>query len=333
MINSNVSKAVLLFGLFASGSSSVSNLFAFAQPLPLNGRAFYFSTDDDSGTKYMEVPGASHHSVVNLEVGGVFDRGTNQRFRLELVSGTNVYRIKAVHSGKCLDVKWGSHDEGMNVIQYGCHDGDNQKWRLTGVGWDSLASVYYTFMIQSVRSGKYLDVNYSREVVQSSNRQVWRLEDVLDEGTFVIIDPRTTDGQALTVSANSSVSGANVEFSPPGSDSSGSQVYRVNQRFVLLGTDLGRFEMRGKNSGECVGIGWFAGPGGGGVDDSVRQHDCSRDSVAKRWIIALDDNDDTGPNRYYIQSQQFHDYLGRRPIDGDAIPRSSPTYLQLLRVE
>ena len=45
--------------------------------------------------------------------------------------GSDVFRIKAVHSGKCLDVVGGSYQNGANVIQSTCDDtyNSNQLWR------------------------------------------------------------------------------------------------------------------------------------------------------------------------------------------------------------
>ena len=38
------------------------------------------------------------------------------------------YQIKAVHSGKCLDVAAASHENGGNVQQWNCDGVPNQKW-------------------------------------------------------------------------------------------------------------------------------------------------------------------------------------------------------------
>jgi hypothetical protein len=43
--------------------------------------------------------------------------------------GNSEYQLKAVHSGKCLDVPLQPGD-GVQLVQYDCHEGSNQRWRL-----------------------------------------------------------------------------------------------------------------------------------------------------------------------------------------------------------
>lgn len=41
------------------------------------------------------------------------------------------YELRARHSGKCLDVRGASTQNGADVIQYSCHGGTNQQWGFT----------------------------------------------------------------------------------------------------------------------------------------------------------------------------------------------------------
>jgi hypothetical protein len=41
------------------------------------------------------------------------------------------YELKALHSGKCLDVQGGSTANGAKIIQYSCHGGTNQRFYTT----------------------------------------------------------------------------------------------------------------------------------------------------------------------------------------------------------
>ena len=61
------------------------------------------------------------------------------------------YELIARHSGKCLDVYGGSTDDAATIIQWSCHGGPNQRWRLepTGDGYVRLIATH---------SGKALDV-------------------------------------------------------------------------------------------------------------------------------------------------------------------------------
>ena len=65
-------------------------------------------------------------------------------------SGTYM-RLMAKHSGRCLDVYGGLLSSGTAIIQWDCHNGDNQAWNLIPVGND-----YYKLMVK--HSGKCLDV-------------------------------------------------------------------------------------------------------------------------------------------------------------------------------
>lgn len=79
-----------------------------------------------------------------------------------ITAGT--YEIKAAHSGKCLDVYRESKDNGEKVLQWQCHGGDNQQWKVTPV------SGGYQLIAKS--SGKCLDVTkYSTN--NGANLQQW----------------------------------------------------------------------------------------------------------------------------------------------------------------
>lgn len=66
-------------------------------------------------------------------------------------NGTPAYLVKAKHSGKCLDVGGGSRNNGANIIQWNCHGGDNQRFRI----YDAGNGYWY---LQAKHSGKCLDV-------------------------------------------------------------------------------------------------------------------------------------------------------------------------------
>jgi hypothetical protein len=64
---------------------------------------------------------------------------------------TRFYQIMARHSRRCLDVTGGSGGNGVPVIQWDCHGGENQQWKFTPVG-----AGYYK--ITARHSGKALEV-------------------------------------------------------------------------------------------------------------------------------------------------------------------------------
>ena len=41
-----------------------------------------------------------------------------------------VTRLRAKHSGRCLDLTGWSQADGVQIEQWDCHDGENQRWSL-----------------------------------------------------------------------------------------------------------------------------------------------------------------------------------------------------------
>ncbi|GAA2515880.1 RICIN domain-containing protein [Pilimelia columellifera] len=64
---------------------------------------------------------------------------------------TAAYELRARHSGRCLDVFGASAANGADAIQWTCHQGANQHWRMVpaGGGWHE---------IRALHSNKCLDV-------------------------------------------------------------------------------------------------------------------------------------------------------------------------------
>ena len=60
--------------------------------------------------------------------------------------------MRAVHSGKVLDVSGWSADNGAPIVQWDWHGGNNQRFWIDDVGGD-------LFALRSVHSGKVLDVD------------------------------------------------------------------------------------------------------------------------------------------------------------------------------
>ncbi len=78
--------------------------------------------------------------------------GVNYVFDVDAPGCDPIYTIKGVQSGRCLDIAWGSSDNGANLQIYDCHGGDAQQFALQDLGNG------YALM-RNVRSGKCLDVS------------------------------------------------------------------------------------------------------------------------------------------------------------------------------
>ncbi len=55
--------------------------------------------------------------------------GNNQQFRIEPL-GDNQFALRAVHSGKVLDVSGISRENGAQIHQWDWVGGNNQRWRI-----------------------------------------------------------------------------------------------------------------------------------------------------------------------------------------------------------
>ncbi|MFI9061949.1 RICIN domain-containing protein [Streptomyces sp. NPDC053429] len=105
----------------------------------------------------MDVRAGSTADEANVIVWGRH-YGENQKFLFRAprtVDGSvyrNRFEIVAVHSGKCLDVRWASTQNGTVVQQYRCSGNINQAWYLWRRGdnkWE----------IRSTQSDKCLDIH------------------------------------------------------------------------------------------------------------------------------------------------------------------------------
>ncbi|MCA1848256.1 MAG: RICIN domain-containing protein, partial [Actinobacteria bacterium] len=87
------------------------------------------------------------------------------------------FALRAVHSGKVLDVSNGSTENGAPIIQWDWHGGNNQRFWIDDVGGDR-------FALRSLHSGKVLDVSgwstdHGAPIIQwdwhGGNNQLWQI--------------------------------------------------------------------------------------------------------------------------------------------------------------
>lgn len=93
--------------------------------------------------------GRSDESDASLALIQVRDEIAN--FMPTHASAQPAFLIKNRYSGKCLDVGGWSTQNGANIIQWDCHGGDNQRFRI----YDAGGGYWY---LQAKNSGKCLDV-------------------------------------------------------------------------------------------------------------------------------------------------------------------------------
>ena len=117
--------------------------------------------------------------------------------------------LVASHSQKCLDVNGGSLDDGASILQWQCHGGQNQQWRL------EVAAEGYSRIV-SRASGKCLDVNGGSlddgaSILQwqchGGQNQQWRLEVAADGYSRIV---SRASGKCLDVNGGSLDDGASI---------------------------------------------------------------------------------------------------------------------------
>ena len=115
-------------------------------------------------------------------MGGAGNSGVIFRVRLTTSPPVGYVEIVSRNSGKCLDISGGSTDAGAAAIQWTCHGGPNQQWRLEPAGGGA-------FRIIARHSGQALDVFGAslddvapiiQWPVHGGDNQVWTLEPASD---------------------------------------------------------------------------------------------------------------------------------------------------------
>jgi uncharacterized repeat protein (TIGR03803 family) len=146
--------------------------------------------------------------------GGANSRGVVFRVRLGGSTPDQFVEIVSRNSGKCLDVYGASTDAGAQAIQWTCHGGANQQWRLEPAGGGA-------YRIIARHSGQALDV-YGASLddvapiiqwpVHGGDNQAWTLEPASDG--YVRIVARHS-GKAMDVEGASTGDGARViQYTP-----------------------------------------------------------------------------------------------------------------------
>jgi hypothetical protein len=127
-----------------------------------------------------------------------------------VVNTTSTYELKAVHSGKCLEIGNNSTADGGNAQQWTCVGSSSQRFKFEDMGGG-----YYR--IKNVNSGKCLDVwgysstdgaNIAQYTCGTAYNQQFQ---VVDDGGGVHHFLARHSGKAIDVSGVSTADGANVQ--------------------------------------------------------------------------------------------------------------------------
>jgi GH43 family beta-xylosidase len=98
-----------------------------------------------------EVPGGAPTSALQLQQRACTSAGS-QNFTFVPVAGVaNTYNIRTLTSGSCIDVFGNSSADNATIIQYACHTGANQRFRLQAV---TISGATNTFNLVATHSNK-----------------------------------------------------------------------------------------------------------------------------------------------------------------------------------
>ena len=196
-----------------------------------------------------DVAGYSRENGANVQLFRDFG-SRNQRWRL-LPAGKDLFRIAAVHSGKCLTVKPGGGPDRANVHQFVCGSGAGQLWRIRP--YPHSDTVY---RIVSRKSGKVLDVdgkskedgaNIQQFRWTGGPNQLWTLyPDGEVDGSPVYSIISYHSGKAVDVQSAATEDGGNIQ----------QHAYNggANQQWQFVPEAGGDIRIISVNSGRCMDV-------------------------------------------------------------------------------
>ena len=208
-----------LYGVTRGGESTPEFGFGTVFAIDTNGalETLHRFTGADGAyprARLLQVSDGSFYGMT--ESGGPRGGGVIFRVRLATSPPDQYFELVSRNSGKCLDVYGASTDAVAPVIQWICHGGANQQWRLEPAGGGA-------FRIIARHSGQALDVYGAllddvTPIIQwpahGGDNQAWTLQPASDG--YVSIVARHS-GKALDVEFASPDDGARViQYTPHG---------------------------------------------------------------------------------------------------------------------
>lgn len=103
----------------------------------------------------------------------------------------DLYRIVAAHSGKCLTVADGSRAMGTRLVQFDCHSGDNQRFRVVRRSGGYVIVANHSGQVLDVENGSSAPhAEIQQYTAHGMPNQLWNLVPAGD-GSFVIVSSAT----------------------------------------------------------------------------------------------------------------------------------------------
>ena len=216
-----------------------------------------------------DISGYSMDSGANLQV-------WNSQHKFVIQHGEDgYYTIRALGSGKNLDVSDGKADDGTNIIQYDANSKDNQKWLI-------IPNTDGTYSFVSKCNGKYIDQNGGGNPYNGQNIACWtgngtsaqkwtlQLQSELGNGTCWIGN-QANPTYRLEIASRSTDNGANL------------LLYRAHgaasQQFTFTRQSDGLYTITNVNSDKQLDV------AGGGKGGGTNIQQWSGTSANQKWSV------------------------------------------------
>ena len=230
----------------------------------------------------LDIEGQSTLNSANVQTWKQSEQKTrNQMFKIEKTLD-GYYKIKAMHSGKVLDVFGGKAENCTNVQQYEYNETSAQKWKIVDAG-----DGYISFV--SVCNGLYLDIagastangaNVQVYETNGTDSQKFKLEETekiesieVEEATYYIHTKLNYD-EVLDIEGQSTLNSANVQTWKQSEQETKNQMFRIEK------TEDGYYKIQAEHSGKVLDV--FGAKMQNGTN--VQQYEYNG-SEAQKWQI------------------------------------------------
>ena len=230
--------------------------------------------------RLLEVPNSETRNEEEIRIGAKNEKA-NQKFQV-MYNQDGTYTITALHSGKALDVRYGSGKNKGIIQQYGKHGKDSQKWII-------VKNSDNTYSIIAKCSGLAIDVEAGSTKVgakvqtyryHGNKSQKFRFQaceaetgsQSVEDGTYRILS-RGNVNQVMTVEGGSIANGAKIRLNENVKNSS-------QQKFAIEYIGNGYYKIRGKKSNKVLTV-ESANPR---VGSEVKQEE-DKNADSQKWIL------------------------------------------------
>ena len=230
--------------------------------------------------RLLEVPNSETRNEEEIRIGAKNEKA-NQKFQV-MYNQDGTYTITALHSGKALDVRYGSGKNKGIIQQYGKHGKDSQKWII-------VKNSDNTYSIIAKCSGLAIDVEagstkvgakvqtyrYHGNKSQKFRFQACEVEtgsQSVEDGTYRILSKGNVN-RVMTVEGGSIANGAKIRLNENVKNSS-------QQKFAIEYIGNGYYKIRGKKSNKVLTV-ESANPR---VGSEVKQEE-DKNADSQKWIL------------------------------------------------